>query len=68
MAGCSHRGYYVNRDIFIHSHILVDFSTAICWTSPFVILRVSGDNNRNQSAEGAGGLGIIMSNKVGETE
>ena len=27
-----------------------------------------GNNLHNQSAEGAGGLGIIRSNKVGETE
>ena len=31
-------------------------------------LRVKQAGHQNQSAEGAGGLGIIRSNKVGETE
>ena len=27
---------------FLTHYILVDFSTVVCWTSPFVILGVSG--------------------------
>ena len=35
---------------------------------PLAVFHVHRNNNFNQSAEGAGGLGIIRGNEVGESE
>ena len=44
------------------THIKISYALSALLLSRFTT------HNINQSAEGAGGLGIIRSNKVGETE